>query len=160
MTLTALLLGGCATMATLSADRVEGTIYEDDHVPRSLPRVFSGTVVDSWCTYDTFRSPPGAAQAGFFCMLDVPFSLALDAIVLPYTAYTQLRYGNYHSRLIPQLHEEMRRIREASRRQLIADCRQSVEAGFGEYASCFGVLKDAGEIAWPPVDPDRIELPP
>jgi uncharacterized protein YceK len=96
-----LLAEGCATIFSLSPDRVEGELYESHDSPKSFPRVYSGTLGDGYCvTHDQ------SGQIGFFCLLDLPLSLAADTVLLPYTAYQQIHHGNYHARCIPKEHEE------------------------------------------------------
>jgi len=50
------------------------------------PRVYSGVVFDFWALND----PVGA-----LLILDIPFSLIADTLILPFTLYEQARYGSY-----------------------------------------------------------------
>jgi uncharacterized protein YceK len=83
---------GCATIYTLSADRIEGDMYESK-APQSWPRLFSGVSADGYCIFSG-----GGAQVWPLCLLDLPLSLAGDLIVSPYKAYDQIAHGNYHPR--------------------------------------------------------------
>lgn len=88
---------GCATIYTLSADRVEGDMYESHALPQSWPRLFSGVSADGYCIAQIF-SGGGTAQIWPLCILDLPLSLAGDVIVSPYKAYDQVAHGNYRPR--------------------------------------------------------------
>jgi uncharacterized protein YceK len=141
----ALSCGGCATVYTLSSDRVEGTMQEDRSLPRSFPRVYSGVLGDGWCVA---HSP--SAQPGFFCLLDVPLSLALDTVVLPYTAYQQIRFGNFHPRLVASEHAAALQRTEYARSHLRGYCRNVTSVDGGTPADrdlCAPVLAepDAGD---------------
>ena len=83
-------LNGCATIATLSME--EENIVD---TCKTLPRVYSGTVFDSRCMYHPERK--GTNNMEFFCLIDLPLSIAMDTIVLPYTAYQQYKHGSYGS---------------------------------------------------------------
>ena len=66
-----------------------------DDAPRYVPRIYSGTALDVWAVVS---NPPG--QIGAFLFWDLPFSLAADTILLPYTTVTQIRSGSY--RCVPK----------------------------------------------------------
>ncbi|OQW40251.1 MAG: hypothetical protein A4C66_02365 [Nitrospira sp. HN-bin3] len=83
---------GCGTIITRSNDFNEeyfkgGSIRAGDH-PSSLPRMYSGAWLDLW-SVSHVRGTLGA-----MLFYDIPFSLAADTILLPLTAYEQIRYGN------------------------------------------------------------------
>ena len=64
------------------------TKYSNDCEIRSW--LYSGTQLNYYClTEDAYEG------MGILCFIDLPLSLALDTVVLPYTAYKQYRYGNY-----------------------------------------------------------------
>jgi uncharacterized protein YceK len=50
------------------------------------PRVYSGVVFDFWALGDPVAS---------LLILDIPFSLVADTLILPLTIYEQARYGSY-----------------------------------------------------------------
>jgi uncharacterized protein YceK len=101
---------GCATIYTLSADRVEGHMYEIGGDPQSWPRFFSGVAADGYCI-------GRLTEPLLLCLVDLPLSLAADLVVSPYKAYQQIAHGNYHPRCIPERQEE---IRQRNRRELEA----------------------------------------
>jgi uncharacterized protein YceK len=76
---------GCSTVATLAgASDPERYECSDD---RFVPRMYSGVFND----VAILRSD--AIDKGIV-VLDLPFSLVADTLVLPYTIYGQIRYGN------------------------------------------------------------------
>jgi len=76
---------GCSTVATL----VGGAVPEryDCTDAQFVPRVYSGVFND----VAILRSD--AADKGIV-VWDLPFSFVADTVVLPYTVYAQIRYGN------------------------------------------------------------------
>jgi uncharacterized protein YceK len=94
------LLAGCASTYTLTYEAYdpEATVCSDRF---SIPRVYSGTVFDFFCL--------SAENAAFFCLIDMPMSLVVDTIVLPYTSYRQYNEGSWYT-----LRECERRIRSRS----------------------------------------------
>ncbi|MDH5732065.1 MAG: YceK/YidQ family lipoprotein [Gammaproteobacteria bacterium] len=58
-----------------------------------MPRIYSGTIFDSRCIYHPDKA--GANNMELFCLIDLPLSILLDTLILPYTIYTQIRYGSY-----------------------------------------------------------------
>jgi len=59
----------------------------------TLPRIYSGTVFDFRCL---LRTEMHETQGiGGFCLVDVPFSIIADTVILPLTIYEQLQYGSY-----------------------------------------------------------------
>ena len=87
-------------------------MYESRGGPQSWPRLFSGVTGDGYCL-----GKDRSGQIWWLCLLDLPFSLATDVVVSPYTAYQQIARGNYHARCVAQQREE---IRAQNRRQLEA----------------------------------------
>ncbi|HXL39680.1 MAG TPA: YceK/YidQ family lipoprotein [Myxococcales bacterium] len=156
------LLTGCASVYMLSPDRVEGTMYDESrHVPSTFPRLYSGVLVDAWCGFETFRVGGEAFQVGLFCFLDLPLSLAADTVLLPYKAYTQIRYGNFQPRLVPEMHLEKLQQREMLERAGMAWCARRVSDGTGNFASCYALLDRLGApIPRPITRGDASRLPP
>src|SRR6266849_4036692 len=101
---------GCATVFTLSSDRVEGNMCELPDGPRSFPRIYSGVLGDGYCLGGSAmqRAPEALSQVGLLCFLDIPLSLVADTVVLPFRIYEQIRFGNFHPRLVPEVHKERR----------------------------------------------------
>ena len=122
----ALALCGCATLFTLSPDRIEGALSAG----QSLPRVYSGTIADGYAvTHDR------SGQAGFFCLLDLPLSIAADTVVLPWTLVQQIRHGSYRPRCIPEAQEEKRRLFRLDREAALGLCREQRARGFDDCKS-------------------------
>ena len=83
-------LSGCGTIMS----HIEGDGYSGiDH--ETLPRVYSGAILDSRCFYHPEYSEPNNVE--FLCLVDFPFSFILDTALLPYTVYRQIADGNYGS---------------------------------------------------------------
>ncbi len=59
----------------------------------ALPRIYSGTTFDFRC----FMHPDmhDTHGIGGFCLVDVPFSILADTVILPLTIYEQVKYGSY-----------------------------------------------------------------
>ena len=137
----ALLEGGCATVFALSPDRVEGGLYESPDSPKSFPRVYSGTIGDGYClTHDR------SGQIGFWCLLDLPLSLAADTVVLPFTAYQQVRHGNYHARCIPEQREQTCKVRKQAVESAIESCRNQHEP---RSKTCRSMIADDATVLEP-----------
>ncbi len=83
-----LLLSGCASIYTQTHDA-----YTDAGVGcadgKTIPNIYSGLVFDIYCL--------PAENAGFFCLVDLPLSLVVDTVVVPYSAYRQVTYGSWYS---------------------------------------------------------------
>ena len=90
----------CATIWSLSADRVEGDLCETRDSPAAIPRVYGGIVGEFFCI-------SGTGSYAVFCIIDLPLTLAADTAVLPYTLYTQLRFGSYHPRFVAEVHKRL-----------------------------------------------------
>jgi hypothetical protein len=104
-------------------------MYESDYgqVPSCLPRVYSGLVVDAWMVKQTVvQGGEGAAQGGLFAFLDIPLSLAADTLVLPFTIYQQIRFGNFRPRLVPEVHEASARARQLREESQLRYCRGAI----------------------------------
>ena len=78
---------GCGTVIT----RLAGPNWKSPE--QSLPRIYSGTIFDFTC----FLHPAIHETQGMqgFCVVDVPFSIIGDTIMLPLTIYEQVKYGSY-----------------------------------------------------------------
>lgn len=77
---------GCSSIATLSVGR--NIEKFDCNTRNTITRVYSGISNDM-----RFLQEGPCEDAGFI-ILDMPFSLVADTVVLPYTIYTQTKYGN------------------------------------------------------------------
>ena len=78
---------GCGTIIT----RYAGPNWTPPEPP--LPRIYSGTVFDFRCLlYPKMHDTQGI---GGFCLVDVPFSILADTVILPLTVYEQVKYGSY-----------------------------------------------------------------
>jgi uncharacterized protein YceK len=90
--LIASLLSGCGTLMTQlpQFNRQFKKVKCGDDAPHYVPRIYSGTTLDVWAV---ITNPPG--QVGAFLLLDLPFSLAADTVLLPYTAVRQVQSGSY-----------------------------------------------------------------
>jgi uncharacterized protein YceK len=80
-----LLLSGCSTMATIAGGSNAAKFSCDDQF--AITRIYSGISND-------LKFLRGDYQDKGFIFWDLPFSLIADTVVLPYTIYTQTRYGN------------------------------------------------------------------
>ncbi len=58
-----------------------------------LSRIYSGIQFDFRC----FLRPEMHETQGIggFCLIDVPFSIIADTVILPLTIYEQIKYGSY-----------------------------------------------------------------
>ncbi len=91
---------GCSTFVTLVQGPMMYGKNSGNRCSLALPYVFSGTVHDV-----TFIMKPVLCEnvditedwAGFalpYGLIDLPFSLVADTVILPYTIYRQSTYGN------------------------------------------------------------------
>ena len=69
------------------------------------------------------------AQIGFVCILDIAFSAVADTIVLPYTLYEQIRFGNFRPRLVDSVHERAERRRHLDEQGRLEACERTRESG-------------------------------
>ncbi len=83
---------GCAGCGTLMTRFVAPNWSPPD--PK-LSRIYSGTQFDFRC----FLKPSMHETQGIggFCLVDVPFSIIADTVILPLTIYEQIKYGSYAS---------------------------------------------------------------
>jgi uncharacterized protein YceK len=101
----ALALSSCGTLLSQAAGR-SGC----GNTPATRPNVYSGFVLDVQeglryrCPATgecTFFAPGPTANVELFLLLDIPLSLALDTVLLPYTAYQQAKHGNICTKGVP-----------------------------------------------------------
>lgn len=91
---------GCVSYETLSRrDDIDSYLQSENkrqtnELQTYLPRLFSGAFIDIWVIAHGFADFPGVRDYRAFHVLDLPFSLALDTIVLPWTIFDQLVNGN------------------------------------------------------------------
>jgi uncharacterized protein YceK len=116
---------GCATVYTLSSDRVEGSMYEHPDGPQSMPRVYSGLIGDVTCLRETGTHGGEAGQIVALCLIDTPLSIFADTLLLPFTIYEQVRFGSFRPRLVPAMHEEQARRREQAKRDFLDYCHRA-----------------------------------
>src|SRR5712691_11608512 len=117
---------GCATIFTLSSDRAEKQLYEYEALPvtRSLPRMYSGVATDALCVWHLAPVLP-------LCIVDLPLSLVAGTLVLPFTTWQQVKFGNFHPRLVPDEKQLafFRAWLERDRRSFLDHCRRALEGG-------------------------------
>jgi uncharacterized protein YceK len=83
-------IAGCGTIFT----QYSGSGATDpDHFP-VIPRMYSGAYFDFSCAFHS--GPPNNIE--LFCFIDLPMSMALDTVILPYTLYKQIECGSYPSK--------------------------------------------------------------
>jgi hypothetical protein len=131
----------CATVYTLSPDRVEGNMCEIRDGPKSWPRIFSGVLADGYCI-----GHDQSFQAGFFCLVDVPLSFVGDVLVSPYTAYQQIAHGNYRARPVNEISREIRRRNRESIEAALELCRKDQERGI---YNCPSMIAPDGTVLVP-----------
>lgn len=90
------LVGACGTMHTVPEKGQNKLRYSstfNDYPCKTIPRVYSGVILDGcW-----LLGPPNPNVNTVLMTLyfgDVFLSLVADTVVLPYTVYGQVRYGN------------------------------------------------------------------
>lgn len=88
-----LFISGCASIYTQTHSAYEAAMTDCSH-RATIPNVYSGTVFDFQCL--------PAENAGFFCLVDLPLSFAMDTLMVPYTAYRQFRYGSWYNQEVCQ----------------------------------------------------------
>lgn len=91
------LLCGCASLYTQTHDS-----YTDAEMDcsdsKTIPNIYSGLIFDLYCV--------PAENAGFFCLVDLPMSFVVDTVIIPFTAYRQIEYGNWYSQTECQLQKQ------------------------------------------------------
>ena len=101
MLLIAAACSGCGTIRTVGAENDDGmqVRYAGKHsYCESMPRLYSGVAYD-FCILNgppagASANPSGAVDQLPWPIADIPLSIVADSVVLPYTLYTQIRYGN------------------------------------------------------------------
>jgi uncharacterized protein YceK len=81
-------LSGCASIYTQSTDYYAKDL-QDCSGYTTIPNVYSGVIFDLYCL--------PAENAGFFCLIDLPLSVAADTLMLPYTIHKQMKQGHWFS---------------------------------------------------------------
>lgn len=81
------LASGCAAIYTQTHSAYLEVI-PDCSETWTFPNVYSGSTLDLSCI--------PAENAGFFCLVDLPLSLVVDTLILPFTAYRQIHEGNWY----------------------------------------------------------------
>lgn len=87
-------VSGCASVYTQSHDAYADTKV-DCSDSKTIPNIYSGFIFDLYCI--------SAENAGFFCLVDLPFSFITDSLVLPYTVYRQSKYGSWYQQSVCQV---------------------------------------------------------
>jgi len=88
-------LCGCGTLLTQLPYAKEEMEKDKNTTGAKLscfPQIYSGTVFDVIAVKETFGNLTD--NIGALLILDIPFSLIADTVVLPITIYEQIRYGN------------------------------------------------------------------
>jgi uncharacterized protein YceK len=88
---------GCSTVATLVGGSSDNRFICDENY--TIPRVYSGL-------FNDVRFVRGEYQEKGIVFWDIPFSLAADTVVLPYTMYSQLRRGNLCDKKEEPIHKK------------------------------------------------------
>ena len=84
---------GCASIYTQSHDAyVDAKVGCSDS--KTIPNIYSGSVFDLYCI--------SKENVGFFCLVDLPLSLVIDSLILPYTVYKQSKYGSWYQQSVCQ----------------------------------------------------------
>lgn len=80
-----LLLSSCASIYTqIAGHSNDPTVCNEE---TGFGPVYSGTHFDAECI--------GYENVGFFCLVDLPMSLVLDTLLLPYTGYVSIFGAGY-----------------------------------------------------------------
>lgn len=82
---------GCGTMLTLTCNP-EKIDPEFKHC--MLPHIYSGTFYDVTCQWGPPLDEGPADSVKAMLFWDIPFSIATDTVVLPYTIVKQVKDGN------------------------------------------------------------------
>jgi len=90
-----LVLGLCVMISSMGCGTIITRYVSPNWTPPAppLPRIYSGTMFDFRC----FLRPEmhDTQGIGGFCLVDTPFSLIADTLILPLTIYEQIKYGSY-----------------------------------------------------------------
>ena len=78
---------GCATVIT----RFAGPNWSPPEP--ALPRIYSGTLFDCTCLVRPEMHDTQGMRG--YCLVDMPFSIIGDTVMLPLTIYEQVKYGSY-----------------------------------------------------------------
>lgn len=80
-------LSGCASLYTQSSDPYLDAKLDCSDA-KAIPHLYSGTVFDVYCL--------PAENVAFFCLVDLPLSLAVDTLISPVTLYRQIQRGHWY----------------------------------------------------------------
>ena len=97
----ALLLLVVLSLPSCASLRTTFNIGSSGDIDENVPRVYSGTIYTGGLILGTYYGELRDYVPFFFypvLIVDLPLSLAMDTILLPYTIYTQVRYGNFGSK--------------------------------------------------------------
>ncbi len=83
-------LSGCGTISTIGEKKKDHSCLGENPIPRIYSGIFYDVSLVKYALYDG----PGPDFEFGMGITDFPFSLALDTVVLPYTVYTQIKYGD------------------------------------------------------------------
>ncbi|WP_248732237.1 YceK/YidQ family lipoprotein [Pseudomonas sp. MWU13-2517] len=91
--LVSLTISGCGTLNTVLREDVAATreLRKQKTYCASIPRVYSGVAFD-FCLLHAAPDPTGVLIP--VVLADIAVSGAFDTVVLPYTLYRQVEYGN------------------------------------------------------------------
>lgn len=81
-----LVLGLAATLGQSACTTVAGWVGYFDHVHPKVDlasRVYIGTRLDFWGVFGDHEDPANATLGRLFALIDLPFSLVADTILLP-----------------------------------------------------------------------------
>ena len=97
--ITVILLDGCGTLQTLSPtdDHVEISYRGKKSYCETIPRIYSGTFFEVCKLHGepSYTANTGLAIGGLpLFIFDIPLSLIMDTLVLPYTTIRQFKDGN------------------------------------------------------------------
>lgn len=95
-------LCGCGTAKTLFSydETISRSLRKEKTYCETLPRLYSGVAYD-FCVLNGPPNTTSGVPSGFISLFigDFFLSAVVDTLVLPYTAYRQVRYGNVDLRL-------------------------------------------------------------
>jgi uncharacterized protein YceK len=97
--ITVILLEGCGTLKTLSpaGNHVDISLRGMKSRCETIPRIYSGTCFEVCKLYGepSYTANSGLAIGGLpLFIFDIPLSLIMDTLVLPYTTIRQFKDGN------------------------------------------------------------------
>lgn len=92
--ISASLLSGCMSAYTLTPE-FEKELLKPNHCPQgcTIHHIYSGSTLGICALSASARSPGSGGQGAGIMFWDLPFSVILDTLVLPYTIYKQATVG-------------------------------------------------------------------